>query len=67
VSTPIDDVLDDLVDEHLRVETSLLRDPIHLRGMLVGSRQEERVLASLAVMAHEDVDAGAPPDLSAGS
>ena len=48
-------LLDDLVDEHLRVETSLLRDPIHLRGMLVGPGQEERVLASLAVMAHEDV------------
>ena len=33
----------------------LLRDPIHLRGMRSVPGQEERVLASLAVMAHADV------------
>jgi hypothetical protein len=51
--TPV--LLDDPIDEHLRVEPALLRDPEHLRRMLVRPREEEGVVAPLPMMADEDV------------
>jgi hypothetical protein len=43
------------VDELLEVETCLLRDPGDVGAVLVRPGQEERFLATLAAMAHEDV------------
>ncbi len=48
-------LLGDLVDVHLGVEPFLFGDSVDLRPVLVRAGEEERVLASLPVMAHEDV------------
>ena len=45
----------DLVDVDLRIQPLLFCDAVHLRRVLVRAGEEERVLASLPVMAHEDV------------
>ena len=49
---------DDLVGVLLRLEPLLGGDPRDLVRMLVHPGQEEGLLASLAVMAHEDVRRG---------
>ena len=51
--TPI--LLDEPVDERLRVDTSVLGRAHVLRGVLVRAGQEERLVAALLVMADEDV------------
>ena len=49
-------VLDDLVGVLLRREALLLGDARDLGGvLLVGAREEERLVAALLVMAHQDV------------
>ena len=48
-------LLRDLVDVDLRIQPLLFCDAVHLRRVLVRAGEEERVLASLPVMAHEDV------------
>ena len=45
----------DLIDVGLRVEPLLLCHPVDLGAVLVRSRQEERLVAALLVMAREDV------------
>ena len=48
-------VLDDLVGVLLRREALLLGDARDLGGVLVGAREEERLVAALLVMAHQNV------------
>ena len=48
-------MLDDLVGVLLRREALLLGDARDLGGVLVGAREEERLVAALLVMAHQDV------------
>ena len=48
-------VFGDSVDVGLGVEALLLRDAVHLRGVLVGAREEERLLPALAVVPDERV------------
>ncbi len=47
--------LADAVDVLLRFEALLLGDPVDLRRVLVHAREQERVVASLAVMPDENV------------
>jgi hypothetical protein len=47
--------LGDAVDVLLRLDALLHRDAVHARRMLVGPREEERVLAALATVSDQDV------------